>query len=120
MGGLGDGLALFTESNKIQSSLSGRRGNDFGNQSLALGVPHRASDWQFEEIIDLPPQWMITLVTDGVSDDLQTTKMSEFTEWLESLKKLKQPGASLRHAFLNWPTKGHTDDKTIAALFSNF
>ena len=119
MGGLGDGLALYTENNKIHRTLSGRGEHDFGNQSLALGAPHRASDWQFEEILDLPEQWMVALATDGVSDDLQTAKMSEFTEWLESLKKLKHPGSSLRRSFQNWPTKGHTDDKTIATLFKN-
>ena len=119
MGGLGDGLALFTDNKKIQLALSGRREDDFGNQSLALGAPHRASDWQFEEIIDLPDQWMVILATDGVSDDLQPSKMHEFTAWLESLKTLKQPGAALRRSFRNWPTKGHTDDKTIATLFKN-
>jgi len=119
MGGLGDGLALFSENTKMRLSLSGRRENDFGNQSLALGAPHRVSDWQFEEILNLPGQWMVTLTTDGVSDDIQPSKMHEFTAWLESLKILKQPESSLRRSLRNWPTKGHTDDKTIATLFKN-
>lgn len=119
IGGLGDGLAIFTENSKIELTMSGRRENDFGNQSLALGAPHRVVDWQFKEIINLPEKWMVILATDGISDDLDPTKMSSFTEWMESLKTLKQPGASLRRSFQNWPTKGHTDDKTIATLFNN-
>lgn len=119
IGGIGDGLGLISTGQGIDSALPRRNAEAFSNETLALGSPHRASDWAFETIPTPTGQWTIILATDGVSDDLKEDKLDHFVCWVNEVGGLRRPGASLRRALQNWPTAQHLDDKTIAVLKSN-
>jgi hypothetical protein len=117
--GLGDGLAILTgEDGKIEG-LFGRAPEDYANETLALGAPHKQSDWQIRLFPGSQLHQTAILTTDGVADDLLEQKLSSFSEWVSSKAELKNPGRALRSALQSWPIKSHTDDKTIAAIVWN-
>ena len=118
LGGLGDGMIIVREGDGGLVTLGGRTLNDFGNETLALGVPHRLDDWWLET---KPPGVgrIVVLATDGVADDLDPDKLQSFTNWLVSDIGCLSPAMRWRRLcreLRHWPVPHHVDDKTIAVL----
>lgn len=118
LAGLGDGLAALRKSDKSVTTYGGRREADFGDETRALGAPHRIEDWW---IATDPPgsRRAVVLTTDGVADDLEPARVDGFVEWLVSeVGQLRASARSrrLRRELENWPIPDHADDKTVAVL----
>ena len=112
LGQLGDGL-IFFKSGKRTVSLKSLE--DY-NYTKALGSSKSYNDWEIrDEHYDLK-DFVLIITTDGVSEDLVEEKEGEFAESL--IQKLSSIKKNKRNKYLsqlleNWPTKFHTDDKTI-------
>lgn len=120
--GLGDGIALIREPDGNLIHVV-RRITEFTNQTQALGEPHRLSDWHIYELEHMSPGMAVLLATDGIADDLEPEKLSDFVAWLLhefcDLKPIDR-SRSLRKALYHWPTPMHQDDKTLAMLYYPF
>lgn len=116
---LGDGLALIRlPDGRIDQIID--RQKAFSNQTQALGTPHTLSDWSVRDYEFFPSGAATLLATDGIADDLNTDRLSEFTHWLlheygTMPQRVRQ--RQLSKALLNWPTPKHQDDKTLAVLW---
>ena len=91
----------------------------FANQTHSLGEIFQASEWQFylQPTAELDACF---LVTDGISDDLALDHRANFyVELLNQYRQLtdEQIKADVRRWISQWPVVGHSDDKTIVALF---
>jgi hypothetical protein len=120
--GLGDGLALFQTGRHPVRCLSARPPEDFVNETLALGVNHRMTDWTNAQLPLPQAPWIVVLVTDGIADDLRPDKLDVFVKWLRDeigRKPKNERLTALRRALREWPTPGHLDDKTLAVLLSS-
>lgn len=119
--GLGDGTALFQSGSQPIRCLSNRPPSDFVNESFALGINHRLTDWTQARMPLPKAPWIAVLVTDGIADDLRTENLDAFLKWLREDIGRRPPGkrtAALRQALRDWPTPGHLDDKAVAVLLS--
>lgn len=91
----------------------------FANQTHSLGKNFQASEWQF--YLQLTAELdACFLVTDGISDDLALENRASFyVELLNQYRQLtdEQVKADVRRWISQWPVVGHSDDKTIVALF---
>lgn len=120
--GLGDGMALLWAGDQPVESLSSRPGADFVNETLALGVNHRLSDW-VQVRLRLPESpWIAAIITDGVADDLHPERLTEFLRWLRDdigAMPASDRTHALRKALREWPTPGHLDDKTVAVMIGH-
>lgn len=117
--GLGDGMALLKEGKRSVRCLSKRRDDHFADQTLGLGADHQLSDWVCLNLPNLTAPWLLALVTDGIADDLREDKLDLFVSWLQRDVGPKPPNSRVRmlqQALRDWPTPGHSDDKTIAVL----
>lgn len=116
--GIGDGLAMLRKPDGTVITYGGRRETDFGNETRALGAPHRADDWW----IASEPSGRgraVVLASDGVSDDLESARLGGFVEWLVTeVSGLPRPirQRRLRRELDNWPVPNHVDDKTVAVM----
>jgi hypothetical protein len=117
--GLGDGLALLANEEGTIECISGRKTDGYANETVALGTPHKTTDWQVSLFPEITRYQTAILATDGVADDLRADKLDAFVEWIKSAGKLKQPGRGVRRVLNRWPVKSHSDDKTIAAIIWN-
>ena len=118
LAGLGDGFALVHEEDGDTTTFGGRSPGCFGNETLALGAPHRIDDWWIDS---RPPGSgrLVVLATDGVADDLDPKRLDVFVHWLSTEVGRLAPAARWRHlcaALRDWPVPGHVDDKTVAVL----
>ncbi|MBL4799404.1 MAG: protein phosphatase 2C domain-containing protein [Oleispira sp.] len=91
----------------------------FANQTHSLGKKFQASEWQFyvQPTAELDACF---LVTDGIADDLVLEYRANF--YLELLNQYRQltdgqVKTDVRRWISQWPVVGHSDDKTIVALF---
>ncbi len=117
--GLGDGMVLLQAGKQPVQRLSSRPPSDFANESLALGVNHRVTDWIQARMAVPESPWIAVLITDGIADDLIPGKLDAFLRWLREdigRKRGYARAAALRKALREWPTPGHLDDKTVAVL----
>ena len=113
---LGDGAILYHGNQMGQ--LSYRSENQFSNETNGLGVSRQFSDWIVKKIVLLNKNHGLALMTDGISDDL--VQSQEFVPYMiETLRKMKKRRIKkwLVNELENWPTPGHTDDKTIAIIY---
>ena len=118
LAGLGDGLAVLRKAGTGVATFGGRSPDAFGDETLALGTPHRMDDWW---IASEPPGWgrTVVLATDGVADDIAPERLSAFTDWLADDIGLLAPAARWRRLcreLRGWPVPSHLDDKTVAVL----
>ncbi len=117
IGQLGDGMILI-KSNKGKYMTS--KGIDF-NYTNALGSSKNMKDWQIETMNVEFENMKLFLATDGISDDIVENKEEEFLDYLiasmEDIDKNKR-SFLLRKILKNWPTKFHSDDKTICVVWS--
>lgn len=112
LGQLGDGLVYFKTKNEIILFDSF---DDF-NFTKCLGSSTSYADWQIKSVGYDKTDFTLIIATDGISEDLVKGKEGEFAENLirEMYKiKRKNRNAYLYQFLKNWPTKFHSDDKTI-------
>ena len=118
LAGLGDGLAMVRDGNNDLAVFGGREVDAFGNDTLALGTPHRIENWWIAS--DPPrPNRAVVLATDGVADDLEPARRGAFVGWLSG--EIRHIPATARWRRLcrelrEWPVPHHVDDKTIAVM----
>jgi serine/threonine protein phosphatase PrpC len=118
LAGIGDGMAILRKQDDAIATYGGRGDADFGNETAALGAPHRIDDWWIAT--ESPSSGRaVVLASDGVSDDLDTARLGDFVEWL--VNDVGQFPATarwrvLRRELSNWPVPHHLDDKTVAVL----
>lgn len=112
LGQLGDGL-LFLKSKK--ETVVVRSTDDF-NFTKSLGSSKSFNDWNIKCIDYELNDFSLFITTDGISEDLVENKENEFLELIiQEMLKLKKNKRNyyLNQLLENWPTKFHTDDKTI-------
>lgn len=91
----------------------------FANQTHSLGKNLQSNQWQFclQPTAELEACF---LATDGIADDLALEHRASFyVELLNQYQQLTdaQVKADVRCWISQWPVVGHSDDKTIAALY---
>ena len=121
LAGLGDGLAIVRGIDGSMATFGRRDPDAFGNETLALGAPHRIDDWW---IASEPPNpgRVVVLATDGVADDLDPERLGAFVDWLSADVGRLAPSARWRRLcreLRDWPVPHHVDDKTIVVLAEN-
>ncbi len=117
IGQLGDGLIFFQS--KDESYIS-PKSMDF-NYTQALGSSKNSKDWQIKTMDVEFKNMKLFLATDGISDDIVEGKEEDFLDYLiTSLKDttMNKRFFLLRKILKNWPTKFHSDDKTICISWS--
>jgi serine/threonine protein phosphatase PrpC len=118
---LGDGLIVACPRRQGQSViLADDKNNEFANITTSLGATHQLSEWRAARIPE-DEFHGIVLCSDGISNDLMDGSAPEFANELVnayrgSPAQIRQP--HVRHWLDQWPVPGHTDDKTIACLYS--
>ncbi len=109
---LGDGALLSTI-----GVLSEENTERFSNETTGLGLSKKISDWRFGNGNLRDCGCILTLATDGISEDL--TDPEAFCKYLKhklSKMSVRQSRSWLKHQLTNWPTPGHSDDKSIAIV----
>lgn len=117
-GMLGDGLVAVVKTDGSIVSLSDDKTESFSNFTAALSPSVAQENWQWLSIPEYECR-SIVLCTDGVADDLVDTE-SFVREFVGAHRELSSMSGArcIREMLENWPTPKHTDDKTIACLFS--
>jgi len=118
MAAIGDGLALICDDSEMQVLTAERMG--FSNETHALGRMPTAGAWRVATRGEVPPGTAVLLATDGVADDLLPARRGDFArQVIGSYGDLPdwQRGFELWRALHDWPTPGHSDDKTVAVLW---
>jgi serine/threonine protein phosphatase PrpC len=118
--GDGDCCIITSNNNKQQVHFLTDKDDDlFANQTYSLGKKLQTSQWQFclQPTAELEACF---LVTDGIADDLALEHRSGF--YLELLNQYlqltdDQVKSDVRRWISQWPVTGHSDDKTIVALY---
>ncbi len=113
---LGDGLILGDPA--PAQGLVKRDREGFCNETTGLGISRRLEDWACARGRLERPGDALALMTDGISDDLET--LEGFVPAL--VRQLRSRGArSARASMIReleaWPTPHHQDDKTIALIY---
>ncbi len=109
---LGDGML-----SSPVATLSTGGSSEFSNETTGLGLSKSLSDWRFGSDTLQAHDNSLILMSDGISEDL--TDPQSFSRYLSSelLKKSQRQAKSwLRRQLNDWPTPGHSDDKTLVAL----
>ena len=107
---IGDG-AIFSGVNVLSQDLNT---GSFSNQTTGLGASKKLSDWRFGRN---HMRWCgsaLAVATDGVTEDLTAPDL--FCDFISGkLKKMsvRQGRNWLGKQLENWPTPGHSDDKSI-------
>lgn len=124
---LGDGDCCIITSRQDRSKpnirfLTQKDDDLFANQTYSLGPKLQPSQWQFcvEPTAELEACF---LVTDGIDDDLDPElKTNFYLELLSQYQKLSddQVVSDVRRWISQWPVAGHSDDRTIVALFRQY
>jgi serine/threonine protein phosphatase PrpC len=112
LGQLGDGLLFFESKGE---TLHVKSSDDY-NYTKSLGSSRSFNDWNIRSVHYDTNAFTLLMTTDGVSEDLVEHKEHEFAASLiREMLKLKKNKRNnyLKQLLENWPTKFHTDDKTI-------
>ncbi|MDD9271485.1 PP2C family serine/threonine-protein phosphatase [Paenibacillus sp. GCM10023248] len=119
VGQLGDGLAVALMEDR-DYRIVGKPRTTFSNITESLSDTNAVDKWSWSifDAGDIP--LLVFLATDGISDDLDPEMISEFLNQLYD--DLCRDGAEVLNARLqewlrDWPTEGHSDDKSLAILF---
>lgn len=111
---LGDGAIYYmTDTFGVNHEKSD---NMFGNETTALGYSIRWQDWTYREI-QLDFGATITLMTDGISDDIDEPQ--QFLDFLSDkfiAISPRQGKKYLINELNNWQTPHHSDDKSIGVI----
>lgn len=115
---LGDGMIYFKSNDYTYLTPASE---DF-NYTKSLGSSKSVKDWTVNSVNLAKDDLFFFIATDGISDDIIKNKEKEFITYLiDSMKKLEKNNCNsyLRKTLQDWPTKFHTDDKTICITWSN-
>ena len=115
---LGDGLILLREGGKFTVLSPSRTG--FSNQTCALSRSHEPSQWVNAIGNFVNPGDGVVLMTDGVSEDIDTASLPAFMETIyrNVLRRNRRRGRRwLESELTNWATPLHSDDKSLVAVF---
>lgn len=115
---LGDGLVLCRSRGLFINVTPERRG--FSNQTLALSDDFDPTEWVIHNYDLAAPGDGIVMMTDGLSEDIDHERLEDFFEEIRIQtfnKKTKTMRRWLTQQLHDWPTPGHSDDKSIAAFF---
>lgn len=96
----------------------GDDGVNFGNETTGLGISTNASDWHVG-YFELARGQGITMMTDGISEDLEPGCEEDLLKSLINSLKGKSPRRAkkaLVGELNDWPTPNHLDDKTILVV----
>ncbi|QCE42401.1 protein phosphatase 2C domain-containing protein [Psychroserpens sp. NJDZ02] len=109
---LGDGLVMC----KTKKETILLKSAEEYNFTKSLGSSKSYKDWNIKHTDFDSDGFNLLLTTDGISEDLVESKEDQFMEGL--IEKMKSTKRNKRNGYLhqllkNWPTKYHTDDKTI-------
>lgn len=126
---LGDGDCCIITSSQDQpepdidiSFLTQKEDGLFANQTYSLGSKLQPSQWNFC-VVSTAELEACFLVTDGIADDLALEhKKNFYLELLNQYQKLSddQVVSDVRRWISQWPVAGHSDDRTIVALFRQY
>jgi len=109
---LGDGMIASPT-----SVLTNVKATGFSNETTGLGLSRHLSDWRFGSGYLQEHRGCLLLMTDGISEDL--LEPIAFSQCLTDglVKKSRRLGKLwLKRQLINWPTPGHSDDKTLIAV----
>ena len=112
LGQLGDGILHFVSKEEIVLVKS----LDDYNYTKSLGSSKSFDDWNLKSFSFDINDFTLLVATDGISEDLVENKETEFAEAIiQKMTKLKRNKRNnyLKQLLENWPTKFHSDDKTI-------
>jgi serine/threonine protein phosphatase PrpC len=112
LGQLGDGILHFGSKEEIVLVKS----LDDYNYTKSLGSSKSFDDWNLKSFSFDINDFTLLVATDGISEDLVENKETEFAEAIiQKMTKLKRNKRNnyLKQLLENWPTKFHSDDKTI-------
>lgn len=115
---LGDGLILCRSEGEF-SILTPER-DWFANQTRALGSSNSWLDWQMSRLQLVAPGDGIMMMTDGMSDDLRSDLLEAFFRMMQKefrCRSRRRAKEWLQAQLKEWPTPGHSDDKTVAMIF---
>ena len=114
---LGDGMVLIRSQGQVRVLTPPRSG--FGNETRALGIDRAWSAWSTHEFELSRPGDQVTLMTDGIADDLDEQALHAFPEALYrriSGLSRRRSRRWLTHELTHWATPGHSDDKSLALI----
>jgi serine/threonine protein phosphatase PrpC len=120
IGGIGDGLAATRGVEGELAYIVGGARDGFLNETAALGMAKSNASWRFVVYPENPNSRTAIIATDGISDDLVPERTDAFVAWLIAEHGDLLPGqrtARLRSLLRNWPSKKHSDDKTLAVMW---
>lgn len=112
LGQLGDGLLLI----KSQGETVFVKSDDDYNFTKSIGSSTSYSDWNIKDVNFDTNDFILLVTTDGISENLVENKEDEFAETIiQNMLELKNNKRNnyLNQLLVNWPTKFHSDDKTI-------
>lgn len=115
---LGDGVILCRSQGRFTNLTPERSG--FSNQTLALSGVFTAGEWLVHRCALTEPGDGIIMMTDGISEDIDHGRLEEFFEEIRNQtfsRRSPAMGRWLTQQLHEWPTPGHSDDKSIAAVF---
>lgn len=118
---LGDGLILCRSNGRFTNITPERR--LFSDQTFALSTKFNFSDWVVHESTLVEPGDGVVMMTDGISEDIDHNRLDAFFEEIrfQTFKmKTIQMRRWLTQQLNEWPTPGHSDDKSLAALFKGY
>jgi len=115
---LGDGLVLCKSDGELHVVTPERQ--SFSDQTCAMSNELSVENWSFYEGEIKRAGDGIVLMTDGVSEDIDSQRFVDFfTTLYEDTYKLKRRTMSrnITQQLHDWPTQGHSDDKSLAGIF---
>ncbi len=119
-GRLGDGC-IYIRTDDTDFSIREEKKDSFTNITSSLNAGFDSDKWEFQEIPYNKLQ-IVSLATDGISEDVRKEFYPEFVKNL--IQNFYSSNPHSRHRMLgtflgkNWPVPRHTDDKTIVCLCS--
>lgn len=116
---LGDGIVLVVDERDEVDVVTDER-TGFGNETYALGDRGSRSPWRLRVTPQVGPGTAVLLATDGVADDLLPEARAGFARHvISSFGGLPEweRGFALWRELRDWPTPGHSDDKTVAVMW---
>jgi serine/threonine protein phosphatase PrpC len=119
MAQLGDGLVAMRKADGTLHRLNFER-TGFSNQTTGLGISRSTQDWQILTLPVLEIGDAILLATDGISEDLQSDRLSDFIAMLLTDFAPMPPyqrWQALCRELREFPVPNHLDDKTLAMLW---
>ena len=114
-GRLGDGMVMIYNNNEVH--ILNPEDIIFSNITDVLSEDPSLLKWQWKHYKGLPEGSCISLMTDGISEDLNPNKLDQLPDILKSfINDTETKSNSLKNELKNWKTPNHTDDKTIVIM----